>query len=461
MDEGDEDNEDPSGASLDRQIYFKEVETRALVETQDSPASNGTRSSSNRKRSTAISRLSSASSDHLVASGQDKKISIPRQTVRRRATLPSLLLSDDEARDIALSMVSPTSTRPVSEADMDRDESRQYSQPSLQAHRRSRSADALQDLVQRHRMSPIQWHRRSDEIKFWRRSILELDDDKEPSVRPHTSASDRPTTTGIDDREIPTLEDQDVTPQIEPEGAPFDIENLIGTMGGTGIPVEQRLTTLEVKLMDLEFAIARMQGIDTDGFQRTTGSTPEKGKSLTERRPSHGPNLAVVSSSNLSETTSQSSDSFGGSARPISTDTLRPNTVFSHPPPWVTGSASSINLHSISIEQYSALITLVRREQTARKALEVQVTQLQDDLHSLRHASGLPGSSPSTLYPIPSPDSDDMRRSRRQYVDSSRRENRITIGSDTGTEASPRPWGNTYYRSNIEASSRTTVSGMI
>jgi hypothetical protein len=310
-------------------------------------------------------------------------------------------------------------------------------------------------------MSPIQWHRRSDEIKFWRRSILELDDDKEPSVRPHTSASDRPTTTGIDDRETPTLEDQDVTPQVEPEGAPFDIENLIGTMGGTGIPVEQRLTTLEVKLMDLEFAIARMQGIDTDGFQRTTGSTPEKGKSLTERRPSHGPNLAIVSSSNLSETTSQSSDFFGGSARPISTDTLRPNTVFSHPPPWVTGSASSINLHSISIEQYSALITLVRREQTARKALEVQVTQLQDDLHSLRHACGLPGSSPGTLYPIPSPDSDDMRRSRHQYVDSSRRENRITIESDTGTEASPRPWGNTYYRSNIEASSRTTLSGMI
>jgi hypothetical protein len=319
-------------------------------------------------------------------------------------------------------------------------------------------------LVQRHRMSPIQWRRRSDKINSWRTSIFESDDRRPPSVRPHTSASDVPTTAITDDRETSVPEDRDGTPQTEPEGAPFDIENLIGTMSGTDIPVEQRLATLEVKLMDLEFAIARMQGTDTDGFQRAADRTPEKGKTPRERRPSHRPNFAVDSSSSLSETESESSGSFGGSARPISTATLRPNPVCYHPQPWLTASASSINLHGISIEQYSALVTLVRREQTARRTLEVQVTQLQDDLRDLQHASGLPGSSAGTHYPIPSPDPDDVRRSRRLHDDSPRRVNRITIGSESGTEANrsdSRQWGNTYYRSDIEASSRTPAPGMI
>jgi hypothetical protein len=237
-------------------------------------------------------------------------------------------------------------------------------------------------------------------------------------------------------------------------------------MGDPDATVEQRLTTIEVKLMDLEFAIARMQGTDNDAFQRTADNTPEKGKTFAECRPSEsdGPNLAVVGSSSVSETSSQSSASFGGDARPISTATLRPNMVISHPPPWHTTWAASMNLHGISIEQYSALVTLVRREQTARKALEDQVAQLQEALQDLGHASGLPASPPGTLYPIPSPESDDTRRSRRQRTGSSRKGERITIGSEAGTDGNrtqSRQWDSSYHRPNTEVTSRNAGTGRI
>ena len=89
-------------------------------------------------------------------------------------------------------------------------------------------------------------------------------------------------------------------------------------------------------------------------------------------------------------------------------------------------SSSTSNLHGISIEQYSALVTLIRREQTARKALESQIHLLQDEIRSLRQAQQSAGgyypvSPPGTLYPIPSPESD-------EYQDSSRHR-RLQAGS--------------------------------
>jgi hypothetical protein len=51
-------------------------------------------------------------------------------------------------------------------------------------------------------------------------------------------------------------------------------------------------------------------------------------------------------------------------------------------------SATSLSdYHGVSIEQYSTLVTLLRREQTARRNLETQVGGLRDDIRDLQRAA--------------------------------------------------------------------------
>lgn len=431
--DGEEESESPSTVRH-QPITVPAGPSRILFETARQSASSSRASVSKSKQSIAASRLSSASSDNIATTTQDNKIEIPAHTVRRRATLPSLILTeeDDDTKESIYSNLSPTSTRPVSvvienhpEPARQEDHEESKSQPSLKAHRRSRSADALRDLVRHHRMSPIQWRRRSDEIKFWRTSVLETDEgDENGEVQPSESRQHKPSIDSLPELQEPKNANDDSLPlQDVSTSAPFDFENLIASMADPDATVEQRLTTIEVKLMDLEFAISKIQGTDNNVFSKPPVSSPEPIKA------SLSPDSAARSSSNdassfISEATTQSSASFGGGEdRPISTATLRPNMIYSQQPaPWQNNSWSSMNLHGISIEQYSALVTLVRREQTARKALENQVTQLQEEMQQFIRASGLPASPPGTLYPIPSPDSDDYKFRQRRNTGSSRKD---------------------------------------
>lgn len=433
--DGEEESESPSTVRH-QPMATPTGPNRILFETAHQSDSSSRGSLSKRKHSVPTSHLSSASSDH-IASAQDNRIEIPAHTVRRRATLPSLILTeDDDTKGSIYSNLSPTSTRPVSvviESHEDREHQEDHedtkSQPSFRAHRRSRSADALRDLVRHHRMSPIQWRRRSDEIKFWRTSVLEMDEgDEIGEVQPSDSGQHKPRIDSLPEFEKPKSANDDSLPlQDVSTSAPFQIESLIASMADPDATVEQRLTTIEVKLMDLEFAISKIQGTDNNVFSKPPVSSPEPRKASLSPNPApRSPNDAA---SIVSEATTQSSASFGGGEdRPISTATLRPNMIYSQqPPPWQNNSWSSMNLHGISIEQYSALVTLVRREQTARKALENQVTQLQEEMQHFRRASGLPASPPGTLYPIPSPDSDDGKFRRR--TGSSRKDS--TTSGDT------------------------------
>jgi hypothetical protein len=400
----------------------------------------------NRKKSLVASHPSSVSSDHITLSSQDKRIEISNQVIRRRATLPSLILTeDDDTKKSMFSTISPTSTRPVSaiyESHEDHEESK--SQPSFRAHRRSRSADALRDLVRHHRMSPIQWRRRSDEIKFWRTSVFETD---EHETEVEQAQSDVPVAVESEFEGLEKLNDSGETPsdtrKSEPVSAPFQLETLIASIADPDATVEQRLTTLEVKLMDLEFAISKIQGTDNNVFSKPVVDSANESKD--DEDASNDP------SSVASETSSQSSLSFGGGDRPISTSTLRPNVVYAQPPPWQGSSWSSMNLHNISIEQYSALVTLVRREQTARKALESQVALLQEEMQEIRRTSILPASPPGTLYPIPSPDSDHARFHRRRRPSPSRKDSSTSADtkySDSRSRDSPK------YRLTRERDSR-------
>lgn len=444
--DGEEESESPS-IVRHQPMTTPTVPNQILFET--SHRSESSSRGSKRKQSNPTSQLSSVSSDHIATAVQDSRSEIPVHTVRRRATLPSLILTeDDDTKASIYSNLSPTSTRPVSvviESHEDHEDSK--SQPSLRTHRRSKSADALRDLMRQHRMSPIQWRRRSDEIKFWRTSVLEMNEEEEDiEVQPRNSSQHKPRLDSLPEGQKAKSANEDSLPLPDVSTpAPFQFESLIASMADPDATVEQRLTTIEVKLMDLEFAISKIQGTDNNVFSKPPASSPEP------RNMSLSPNLATASpndaASVVSEATTQSSASFGGGGeeRPISTSTLRPSMIYSQqPPPWQNNSWSSINLHGISIEQYSALVTLVRREQTARKALENQVTQLQEEMQQFRHASGFPASPPGTLYPIPSPDSDDGIFRRRRYTGSSRKDS--STSGDTRLSDSRTPRDSAKYR---------------
>lgn len=376
-----------------------------------------------------------------------------RRQPRRRATLPSLVLSDEEARDVvttvASSGVAALGTRTNSEAGQSVEDRRRS---IIQAKRRSRSASALREAARRHQMSPIQWRRRSDEIRLWRTSVLEGS-----STRPQTS------TTVASGRDVGPKDVPESIAETEPESAAFNFENVLEMQKDESVTLDQRVITLEVKLMDLELAIAKMQGHGSKASDKKRRKrSPSRGPAPHERgQPSSLP-------SGDSEHSSRSSPSVVGGPRPNSTSTLRPNTVHTihHVPTWLTPSSASLpDVNGVSIEQYSALITLLRREQTARKNLENQVSQLQDTIRQLQRVVLTSGSA----YAIPSPDVQEVLRFRRAMgppsVDSTSRDEEAPadyFDSDAGSARSDIYGGEeTEHRSNMDLVQRNQIPGMI
>jgi hypothetical protein len=159
-----------------------------------------------------------------------------------------------------------------------------------------------------------------------------------------------------------------------------NVASLVNTMQqDDNVTLEQRLTTLEVKLIDLEFAIARLQ---TNGPENPSEKP----------RPRHSPSTdsflrnkptAFLSTSDRDDSPSPLPTI---STRPASTTTIRQNskTRTLRPAPSAT---SLSDYHGVSIEQYSTLVTLLRREQTARRNLETQVGGLRDDIRDLQRAA--------------------------------------------------------------------------
>ena len=247
--------------------------------------------------------------------------------------------------------------------------------------RRSRSADALYDTDRTHRMSPIQWRQwrgRSDEIKYWRESIVggpplvdprvQLDDkaeeDTSPSAKIRESAFSEPEDTFDFGLLAPSIQDQDKTTLVE------------------------RVVTLEVKLMDLEYAISRMQA------QRSPSPAGSSANKLRPTLPRSNPSTASSNSgirpqdqdTNPAAHTKQSMSKTSTDAeqilRPVSIATVRPQTAL-HIPGTETSTTKTGNrtsTASITIDHYVTLIGLIRREQAARILLEDQVSDLQRQL---------------------------------------------------------------------------------
>ena len=229
------------------------------------------------------------------------------------------------------------------------------------------------------------------------------------------------------------------------------------------IGLEERLVTLELKLMDFEYALSKIQAGST--LQSARNSFLEQAKqqaSMDGASPTDAPQPQFPDSPGLQQPEghktveskfSTDSDFVPSKARPTSVaTTLKPNThqgtyTSAEKPPNNDRRQIRSSLSSLSIEHYTALITLVRHEQSARQRLEEQVNQLQAQVDQLstqprhsrnpsssQHSHTLSQSSQQRRHGMVEPDSHSRRR--RAYLPERPRSSSYdTDPTDTDDEA--------------------------
>ena len=295
--------------------------------------------------------------------------------------------------------------------------------------RRSRSADAFYDAAKAHRMSPIQWRqhrRRSDEIRYWRDSIgpmptLNLVSHEDNTINHEEANTDVPEENfeSVDNEVVPEIE----IAENEPRGT-FDFGMLASSLRAQeDATVPERVATLEVKLMDLEYAISKLQTNAPPGTGHSPRNlqpiaqdskaaldsklhTPAKGRtspvSATKSQPgsdsttttsvSTQPTLMSLRSANPLSDQSSCDPFLEQKQRPTSTaTTVRPvvEEEASHSPTFLERSKlirenRRKSITSIGIDQFTSLILLIRQEQEARRRLENEVVQLRNEIATLR-----------------------------------------------------------------------------
>ena len=286
--------------------------------------------------------------------------------------------------------------------------------------RRSRSADDLRDMNKEHRMSPIQWkrwRRRSDEIRCWRESSVEI-----PaiyaSIDPHLAENVEEA--DMQAKHAVNLE-QDGEDVEEPGN--FDFGLLASAMNSQErVGIDDRVVTLEVKMMDLEYAISKLQAHTPErpsilGEQRNSVSDYSQAPGLQEDENSLDPeSLALTPPPKQFHLSIRSSTASTASTflhkqpnsyyltEPSVYTSLRPSSTFATlRPPKITDpqaasslvvkeptSARSSMAAVLTLEHYMTLTSLIRREQAARMRLEDQVTKLQKQLSDLQRAPSSP-----------------------------------------------------------------------
>ena len=332
----------------------------------------------------------------------------------RRATLPSIVL-DGAERDALRAAIGQSEY----EGDIIQDDEKYFGfavTSGSNPKRRSKSADDLYDASRAHRMSPIQWRqwrRRSDEIQYWRDSagadqaLGQSDPDTKGSrqqIEPEVLQA------ATIDKTIPAND----TGSLQGERNTFDFGLVATTIRDQECAgLEQRVVTVEIKLMDLEYAISKLQA-------RTLSPTDHSPKALrpilqppdqseqsdSPPSPLHyqpsvccGVEPQTIDNSFLTESLSTKPTSLPSlehkysdtAYRPVSNaTTVRPRKISPSqtPPspqaPSLPGSAKRDSLTSITIDHYTTLINLLRREQAARKSLEERVDDLQRQITDLK-----------------------------------------------------------------------------
>lgn len=265
-------------------------------------------------------------------------------------------------------------------------------------NRRSKSAGALTDLVHTPKSKPSGRRDRSEEIAFWRNSVVNAPLPQMPSIE-----SMRSLNSFRGERSLEDALSKQPRPSIEPvQDFDFGLNN--GSAAVRSSTLQERVNTLEVKLFDFEYALAKLQGNDL-----TKPALPQKPSRRRSTRSAIPESRGSSSSTNDTSYLSSPDEKWSSPVlrqqphhkhdRASKATTIKP--IHTRRP----SSRSQVSSPSIHIthSQYDALRTLIEDEKAARHQLEMQMINLQQQVENLRtpvHAYIRP-----VQYPTPSPDS--------------------------------------------------------
>lgn len=296
---------------------------------------------------------------------------------RRRNTLSSIVFTDHDAQQIRNVIDRMDDTRAVETISS----SNQTSQMPKSLKRRSRSADALTELVTSQVQSPA----------AWRKSLL---DQPLPMLDTKAGSGAKKTTTGVSTTRSSQLNSTVSSHSLKPLQN-FDFGLL------SDVSLEDRIKTLELKCVHFEYAIAGLQGYDVGTLVPT--SRPPKRRSIHDlfvettapptNRATSGQGLTFLKSPADS---SSPSDEDRRQIQRSSGTTIRPAKVNANSPQ--RSAAPSPSTISQRGDHYSDLLAMIKEERTARKQLETQILELQKQLTA--YATIQP-----SLYATPSPES--------------------------------------------------------
>ncbi|KAJ5922004.1 hypothetical protein N7516_009707 [Penicillium verrucosum] len=315
------------------------------------------------------------------------------QPRRRRATLPSVVFSDDESRFAVASIA-------ISDPQEDRSHVPER-RHSLLSHRLSRSTDALREMTDNMPEIMTSWPQRTSSAA----RPASVPDSQSPPLDESSNSghSGRPssgtTVTSVTRMSAdPSLMEVEQTTQ--PPSLPSNLASLVNTMQqDDSVTLEQRLLPPHMRNKHTAFLSAS----DRDDS------------------PSPLPNI---------------------STRPSSTSTIRADTMASRTLRPAPSASSLSDYHGVSIEQYSTLVTLLRREQTARRNLETQVGGLRDDIRDLQRTAleSMQSGVGMGMQPAHSTESRQFLRFRRALDDSDSSSALRSDDKRTGIEDTDSDW---------------------
>lgn len=285
-------------------------------------------------------------------------------------------------------------------------------------------------------MSPIQWRRwrrRSDEIKYWRQST----DMGSLGIRSFES----PELGQKHDVDAADNDDGNLGQHSEEFnfGLPADAMQIQERVG-----LEERIVTLEIKLMDFEYAISKLQAGSTSPSRRHSERIEMAGRqnSVDSYLSSDYRQAPIEASPALPQATPPASPSKLGyetipQQRPTSVaTTLKAGTSG----PYTSAHKGSIDrstrtsLTGLTIEHYTTLITLIRHEQSSRVRLEQQVSMLQQQLDRIAPSH----SSHSHAHSV------SQHSHSRSLSSQQRRQGFVDVGNRGGHYRQPRPRSSSY-----------------
>lgn len=272
--------------------------------------------------------------------------------------------------------------------------------------RRSRSAGASHDTAREHRMSPIQWRqfrRRSAEIRYWREST-----DAGSPVLGNTTfmGSELLQISPVHSHVRGNLEESarasdGLQTGNERNHEDFNFGVPIGELEPQEqVTIEERMVTLEIKLMDFEYAISKLQAGILSSSQPSHQFYPNEEPRML-RHPNHPQILPVSSRYHAKRPSNESYSPISSHSTPAPPfqrpfQSLPQSSYQQHHNENRPASASTTikagtrdrstrsSFTALNIDHYTTLITLIRHEQSARLRLEDQVLGLERQIQQLQ-----------------------------------------------------------------------------